>query len=662
MSENGRDLAATLAALKSHGCHVNRDWLTECVNFFRSENNRYSPKDLEKFVFDQWLLGDLREIASSGSLPPNLSNILKTTVEGKMACQIESCIDIGHSAYNQMQRVRKEDVGNSQIDENKEYQQSWEPKSNRCLQFTLCDGVQTIKAIEYKFISLLKTDMIPGLKILLHGPIECRRGVLLLEEKHVTILGGEVDALAIVNAYENELAKKLNIPANPDPYNMTARPTVPQVQPQPLPPPAQQPGQQHQPPQANQRAPQITDNRRQQNQPTPHANQRVLQITDNRRPQNKPRTARASEQPKKLVQSALSWSNQPRPAQANPSQSPSLEFAGNDEDFMNIPLDPADWAEEMNYESAPTQRRKPDEINSASKSSTSNWGTGNANRSTCATSSAAEFLNEFDESDEALLLQAEASLVESSVSSLAQNEIKGFKSNATQKNAGSSVPIIQKNTKEEAVSSKRLASSALPEECLRKPLFAKRRKETSSSQEVTSSTDATSTDTSYLAPDLLDFDDPAETSNSIPISLPPQPFVYLSQINQSKVSVIYRVKAAVITVIEKLSISQDKWKLSAKISDGSANVVVKFSNEVLEELFGMTAVALNEMKKEVVKQPEKKEIMKKKLEKAQCRLINLNCLLDLKMCGEEQPLVVGFEDISSSTISALKNRHTLLNS
>lgn len=46
-------------------------------------------------------------------------------------------------------------------------------------------------------------------QILLQGPIQCRRGVLLLEEKHITVLGGEVDALAIVNAYENILARKL---------------------------------------------------------------------------------------------------------------------------------------------------------------------------------------------------------------------------------------------------------------------------------------------------------------------------------------------------------------------------------------------------------------------------------------------------------------------
>lgn len=64
-----------------------------------------------------------------------------------------------------MQKVRNEDVGNAQVDENKEFQQAWEPKSNRCLHLMICDGVQCVKAIEFKFISLLKTDLMPGIKV-----------------------------------------------------------------------------------------------------------------------------------------------------------------------------------------------------------------------------------------------------------------------------------------------------------------------------------------------------------------------------------------------------------------------------------------------------------------------------------------------------------------
>lgn len=49
---------------------------------------QYLPTDLQNFVYDQWLLGDLREIAGFGSFPPNLGNSFKITLEGKMACQV----------------------------------------------------------------------------------------------------------------------------------------------------------------------------------------------------------------------------------------------------------------------------------------------------------------------------------------------------------------------------------------------------------------------------------------------------------------------------------------------------------------------------------------------------------------------------------------------
>lgn len=41
------------------------------------------------------------------------------------------------------------------------------------------------------------------------GPVDCRRGVLMLEEKHVTVLGGEVDNLLERNNYKNILLRKV---------------------------------------------------------------------------------------------------------------------------------------------------------------------------------------------------------------------------------------------------------------------------------------------------------------------------------------------------------------------------------------------------------------------------------------------------------------------
>jgi RecQ-mediated genome instability protein 1 len=46
-------------------------------------------------------------------------------------------------------------------------------------------------------------------KVLIVGPVECRRGVLLLQEHNLEILGGEIDSLLISNATENVLARLL---------------------------------------------------------------------------------------------------------------------------------------------------------------------------------------------------------------------------------------------------------------------------------------------------------------------------------------------------------------------------------------------------------------------------------------------------------------------
>ena len=51
--------------------------------FFQCTQN-----DLRQFVLEQWKLADLREMGQ-GCLLPNLSNILKTTLPGKYAVQVQ---------------------------------------------------------------------------------------------------------------------------------------------------------------------------------------------------------------------------------------------------------------------------------------------------------------------------------------------------------------------------------------------------------------------------------------------------------------------------------------------------------------------------------------------------------------------------------------------
>lgn len=616
MADLQREFGITSNALKSRGCNACRDWLTECINFFRSEHRQYTLQQMEKFVFDQWILTDLRDTVESASFPPNLAGHLKITLQGKMVCQIESVIDIGHSSYSQIQKLRHEDVGNLQIDDvGKEFQQAWEPKSNRMLQLSLSDGKQTVKAIEYRPIPFLKAELYPGTKILIQGPVLCRRGIIMLEERHVTELGGEIDALIITNAYENVLARRLNLPENPDPYKMAAvpnqQPAVQQDQPRQQPPNQTQSTIQNPAPQNAIQQPYFA-------QPEPRLQSKSNVMGD-----------------RKFAQPPLPWSSSSKqtckPCNGSSVQTQALEFCGSDEDFLNIPLNEVEFSQE-------TDHRRPSACTEESEGKP-------------VTVDADYDMMGSDE--EALLLEAEANLGLSESST--RNSDRLLRAPTIEKASG-----VHRYDME-TISSKRSASSALPEENLKKPLFAKRRKETSS-QEVSSTTDLNF----LVADDFLDFEEASEDvsclSDTLPVNLPHHPFVYLAQVIQAKSPEpkVYRVKAAVITVTEKLSISGDEWKLSAKISDGSSDVAVKFSSEVLEVLIGMSAKTMTELKKQMVHQPEKKEVVRKKLESAQRRLINLNCLLDIQVCdNEELPVVVGLDGISLETVEALKSRQVL---
>lgn len=85
------------------------------------------------------------------------------------------------------------------------------------LKLELTDGFGTVSALEYSPIAVLKTQLTPGTKLILSGPLRCVNHILFLEAKNVRVLGGEVTNLVIDNAYENVLRKILNQPINPNP-------------------------------------------------------------------------------------------------------------------------------------------------------------------------------------------------------------------------------------------------------------------------------------------------------------------------------------------------------------------------------------------------------------------------------------------------------------
>ncbi|XP_023022121.2 uncharacterized protein [Leptinotarsa decemlineata] len=197
---------------KSHQILLSRPWLESCIEWCKEENlpATYSLKDLQYSVFEQWLLLDLREVEVP-SLPSDLSSKIKFTLTGNYSLQLMYVVDISKPKYWQIQRIR------NGIPKNVEQEAE---SSKRVLLLTLTDGVQQVEAMELTPIQCLNLNLPPGIKIKLMGPIDVRRGRLILEEKNVKVFGGEVDSLVVENAAENILAKHLKLPLNPTPLTI----------------------------------------------------------------------------------------------------------------------------------------------------------------------------------------------------------------------------------------------------------------------------------------------------------------------------------------------------------------------------------------------------------------------------------------------------------
>ncbi|KAK9887575.1 hypothetical protein WA026_023382 [Henosepilachna vigintioctopunctata] len=194
---------------------VSLEWLEECVAWCKGEvlGASYTIDQLKNATHDQWLLLDLRDIESP-VLPPGLSEKKYMVLNGNFSLQVMQVVDISKPKYWQIQQIRKENIlTKPQRNESNDSVGT----GKRVLQLSLTDGVQYVEAIEYKPITVLDINLTPGIKVRLSGPITIRRGRLMLQEKNIRILGGEVESLLVSNAAENILAKALKLPENPDP-------------------------------------------------------------------------------------------------------------------------------------------------------------------------------------------------------------------------------------------------------------------------------------------------------------------------------------------------------------------------------------------------------------------------------------------------------------
>ncbi|KAK1132769.1 hypothetical protein K0M31_014145 [Melipona bicolor] len=205
--------------LKSECYSMNNEWLRDCIEYYVDQHKNSSPQEILQFVKVQWQLSDLREINNeNGSLPHNLSEQKFIVLNENYILQVEQMYDIAMSKYKQLEQIRNTHISEVELSE-AEKMEKWEPPKKRMMQLQLTDGLQHVIGIEYSYISQLNDMLLPGYKVMIMGPVKCHKGVLLLEEGKLKGIGGEVDSLLIPNALENVLARALNLPENPDPYN-----------------------------------------------------------------------------------------------------------------------------------------------------------------------------------------------------------------------------------------------------------------------------------------------------------------------------------------------------------------------------------------------------------------------------------------------------------
>lgn len=197
-------------------------WLESCINWYREENpsENCTRAQLKNVVWEQWLLLDLRQVEVP-CLPPRLQDHKKLIFNGNYCVQVMCIVDISKPKHLQLSKIRNANLLTNILDVDKD-----SANTRRMLQLSLTDGVQEIDAIEYELVPSLNMNLAPGTKIRLIGPLTVRRGKIMLENRNVKVLGGEVEEILVSNATENILARALGFPENPNPISINVETDV----------------------------------------------------------------------------------------------------------------------------------------------------------------------------------------------------------------------------------------------------------------------------------------------------------------------------------------------------------------------------------------------------------------------------------------------------
>ncbi|NXU28704.1 RMI1 protein, partial [Thalassarche chlororhynchos] len=214
------NIAARVETWLSSTWHVKvpLTWLEACISWIQEENtgSNLSQAQINRQVFEQWLLTDLRDLEYP-ILPDCILGAPKGELSGFYAIQIDSLVDVSQPAYSQLQKLRGKSTANEEVTASTQaFQKPWEAKPTRMLMLQLTDGIHQIQGMEYQPVPVLHCNLPPGTKITVQGNTAYRLGVLLLKPENVKLLGGEVDALLEEYSQERVLARLVGETENPN--------------------------------------------------------------------------------------------------------------------------------------------------------------------------------------------------------------------------------------------------------------------------------------------------------------------------------------------------------------------------------------------------------------------------------------------------------------
>lgn len=596
-------------------------WLEACINWIQEENNNVnlSQAQINKQVFEQWLLTDLRDLEHP-LLPDGILEVPKGELNGFFALQINSLVDVSQPAYSQIQKLRGKNNMNDLITaETQVTQKPWEAKPSRMLMLQLTDGIVQMQGMEYQPIPVLHSNLPPGTKILIYGNISFRLGVLLLKPENVKVLGGEVDALLEEYAQEKVLGRLIGE-------------TVPIVSVIPN--------------NSNQSIPRITDDLDLVLGPS---DEELLASLD----ENVELAAKNDTSLERGCFSTGSSSNAFPPGESDFERGLAISLGPKEKPpnqsvhFTDGELDDFSLAEALLLEEAvQKEQMEPKELQSLT-----------LNRITDETIERSSDKHNTSNDFSLICKYGNNNWNEKNLSERMTNEDKSFSCLSARDNNSvfsvHNIPLPHDFTNKDKNSGTDNKVKPTISSSDRHSLNNKILNEELGSYVPKSSQISNESDHHLQNYSLRSSEN--STNLSVALDLYSPPFIYLSVLMASKLEEVttVKVKAFIVTLTGNLSSSGGIWSITAKISDGTAYLDVDFVDEILTSLIGFSVPEMKKLKKD----PLHYQKFQEGLQKCQRDLIDLCCLMTISLNPSlSKAMVLALQDVNVEHLENLKKR------